>query len=48
VSGNGNDARVAAVISDIVKGAVFVPYDQSGLRANLLMDGSGRVEVKPA
>jgi NADH-quinone oxidoreductase subunit G len=48
VSGNGSEARVAAVISDVVKGAVFVPYDQAGLRANLLMDGSGRVEVRPA
>ena len=48
VSANGTEAKVAAVISDIAKGTVFVPYDQTGLRANTLMDGSGRVEVRPA
>lgn len=48
VAANGTEARVRAVIADIVKGTVFVPYDQVGLRANSLMDGSGRVEVRPA
>jgi predicted molibdopterin-dependent oxidoreductase YjgC len=48
LSANGTEARVSALISDIAKGTVFVPYDQTGLRANMLMDGSGRVEVKPA
>jgi predicted molibdopterin-dependent oxidoreductase YjgC len=48
VSVNGTEATVKAVVADIVRGAVFVPYDQVGLRANSLMDGSGRVEVRPA
>ncbi|MEA2452583.1 MAG: NADH-quinone oxidoreductase subunit [Actinomycetota bacterium] len=48
VSANGTEASVRAVIADIVKGSVFVPYDQVGVRANSLMDGSGRVEVRPA
>ena len=48
LSANGTEATVSAVISDIVRGAVFVPYDQQGLRANTLMDGSGLVEVRPA
>ena len=48
VSANGTEVTLGAVISDIAKGTVFVPYDQTGLRANMLMDGSGRVEVKPA
>jgi anaerobic selenocysteine-containing dehydrogenase len=48
LSSNGTEATVAAVISDIAAGNVFVPYDQVGLRANTLMDGSGRVEVRPA
>jgi anaerobic selenocysteine-containing dehydrogenase len=48
VSANGTEATVKAVVADIVKGAVFVPYDQVGLRANSLMDGSGRVEVRPS
>jgi NADH-quinone oxidoreductase subunit G len=46
VSRNGTEARLTAVISDIVKGTVFVPYDQTGLRANTLLGGP--VEVKPA
>ena len=46
VSANGTEARVKVVISDIVRGSVFVPYDQEGLRANTLMSGVGtRVEV---
>ncbi len=33
------------VIADIAKGAVFVPYDQQGLRANQLLGAGGRVQV---
>jgi anaerobic selenocysteine-containing dehydrogenase len=47
LSAGGVEATVTAVVADIVKGTVFVPYDQVGLRANSLMDGSGRVEVRP-
>jgi predicted molibdopterin-dependent oxidoreductase YjgC len=39
VSGNGFEVRLPAVTGDIVAGAVFVPYDQAGLRANRLMGG---------
>ena len=48
VAANGVEVTVKAVVADIVKGTVFVPYDQTGLRANSLMDGSGRVEVRLA
>jgi NADH-quinone oxidoreductase subunit G len=48
IAANGVEAALGAVVSDIAKGTVFVPYDQTGLRANTLMDGSGRVEVRPA
>ena len=45
VSSNGTSVRAKLVIGDIVKGAVFIPYDQEGLRANTLMSG-GRTMVK--
>jgi len=49
VVANGVEARVTAVIGDIVKGSVFVPYHQEGLRANTLMsDGNRSVEVRRA
>jgi NADH-quinone oxidoreductase subunit G len=48
VSGNGVEARLRVVVADIGAGAVFVPYDQEGLRANRLMAGIDPVvEVKP-
>jgi predicted molibdopterin-dependent oxidoreductase YjgC len=41
------EARVPVVISDIARGAVFVPYDQPGLAANTLMSGvDPTVEVR--
>ena len=49
VEGNGQSFTVRALIGDIVKGAVFVPYDQVGLPANRLMSGAdSRVTVRPA
>jgi len=49
VSGNGFEVRLPVVAGDIVAGAVFVPYDQEGLRANRLMGGiDPTVEVSPA
>jgi len=39
LSADGTEARVHAVIADIRKGYVFVPYDQKGLRANTLIRG---------
>lgn len=40
-----NEMTATAVIADIAKGAVFVPYDQLGLRANQLLGAGGRVQV---
>jgi NADH-quinone oxidoreductase subunit G len=37
VAANGFEARLQVVVADIAAGAVFVPYDQPGLRANRLM-----------
>jgi anaerobic selenocysteine-containing dehydrogenase len=49
VSGNGFEVRLPVVVGDIVSGAVFVPYDQEGLRANRLMGGTDpSVEVTKA
>ena len=49
VIGNGNSVTLPAVIADISKGCVFVPYDQIGLQANSLMAGAmPYVEVKSA
>jgi hypothetical protein len=49
VEGNGQSFTVRALIGDIAKGAVFVPYDQIGLPANRLMSGTdARVTVRPA
>ena len=45
VSSNGTSVRAKLVIGDIVPGAVFIPYDQEGLRANTLLSG-GRTMVK--
>ena len=39
VSANGLEVRLEVVVADIAPGAVFVPYDQPGLRANRLMSG---------
>jgi NADH-quinone oxidoreductase subunit G len=36
IEGNGQSVTAKLVIGDIVRGAVFVPYDQVGLRANTL------------
>ena len=49
VSGNGFEVGLRVHVADIAEGAVFVPYDQEGLRANRLMDGPNpRVEVTKA
>ena len=45
VSANGTSVTARMVIADIARGAVFVPYDQEGLRANELLAGGGRVTV---
>ncbi|MDQ3987233.1 MAG: NADH-quinone oxidoreductase subunit NuoG [Actinomycetota bacterium] len=37
VSGNGFKATLRVVVSDLAEGAVFIPYDQEGLRANRLI-----------
>jgi anaerobic selenocysteine-containing dehydrogenase len=39
VSGGGFSVQLPVVISDIARGAVFVPYGQEGLRANKLLSG---------
>jgi formate dehydrogenase major subunit len=39
VSAKGLDLPLEVVVADIAPGAVFVPYDQPGLRANRLMSG---------
>jgi len=49
VEGNGAAFTTRAVIGDIVKGAVFVPYDQVGLPANqLISDSDPIVTLRPA
>jgi NADH-quinone oxidoreductase subunit G len=49
VASDGFEARCRLTIADIAKGAVFVPYDQPGLRANELMRGANpNVAVRPA
>ncbi len=46
---NGTSFTVRAVIGDVVKGAVFVPYDQVGLPANTLISGlDPTVTVRPS
>ncbi|CAN5539431.1 hypothetical protein BH24ACT26_BH24ACT26_09910 [soil metagenome] len=40
VAADGAEARIAVAISDIAAGAVFLPYDQEGSRANRLMSGT--------
>jgi NADH-quinone oxidoreductase subunit G len=46
---NGTGARATLVAGDIARGAVFVPYDQKGMRANTLMSElNPTVEVKLA
>lgn len=44
VRAGGREARLEVRLGDVARGAVFVPYDQPGLRANTLT-GSGRVTV---
>jgi NADH-quinone oxidoreductase subunit G len=39
VRGGGSEAKLPVRITGIAKGAVFVPYDQEGLRANTLIEG---------
>ena len=39
IEGNGKSFTVRAVIGGIVRGTVFVPYDQDGLPANELISG---------
>lgn len=49
VSANDFEGRAKLSIDDIAAGAVFVPYDQRGLRANRLMKGrDARVRVTKA
>jgi anaerobic selenocysteine-containing dehydrogenase len=49
VSANGFEVRLPVAIGDIAEGAVFIPYDQNGLRANRLIGGlDPTVEVRPA
>jgi anaerobic selenocysteine-containing dehydrogenase len=49
VSSDGVEERAPVVVGDIAPGAVFVPYDQPGLRANRLMRGfDTKVRVGPA
>ena len=49
VAANGVEARLPVVVGDIARGAVFVPYDQEGLRLNTLMSGvDPRVQVRRA
>ena len=49
VEGNGKALTVRAVIGDIARGSVFIPYDQAGLAANELIAGiDPRVTVRPA
>ena len=49
VEANGASFTVRALIGDVVKGAVFVPYDQVGLPANELISGiDPSVSVRPA
>ncbi|MDQ3619943.1 MAG: NADH-quinone oxidoreductase subunit NuoG [Actinomycetota bacterium] len=46
VRANGTQARLRVVVADIARGAVFIPYDQDGLKANSLISGMDpRVEV---
>jgi NADH-quinone oxidoreductase subunit G len=48
VSVDGFEAHLEVVVDDISPGAVFVPYDQPGLRANRLMSGrNATVRVSP-
>jgi NADH-quinone oxidoreductase subunit G len=49
LTANGTSVTVRAVIGDIARGAIFVPYDQPGLHANRLMTQQNpRVEVTRA
>jgi anaerobic selenocysteine-containing dehydrogenase len=49
VAGADYEAELAVSLSDICRGAVFVPYDQKGLRANRLISGPDpRVQVTKA
>jgi NADH-quinone oxidoreductase subunit G len=49
VANNGSQVRVRVVVGDVASGAVFVPYDQQGLKLNTLIDGPHpTIEVRPA
>jgi NADH-quinone oxidoreductase subunit G len=49
VAGNGAELTLPLRIADIAEGAVFVPFDQPGVRANALVGGRDpRVTVRPA
>ena len=49
IEGAGTKATLPLVVADVARGAVFVPYDQTGLRANTLMSEiDPRVTVSPA
>jgi predicted molibdopterin-dependent oxidoreductase YjgC len=49
IAANGTENRCKLVVSDIARGAVFIPYDQEGLPVNTLIDGvNPAVEVRPA
>ena len=49
VAGAAYEVELAVSLSDICRGAVFVPYDQKGLRANRLISGPDpRVQVTKA
>ena len=40
VESDGGAAELRIIVSDIARGAIFVPYDQEGLRANRLIRGA--------
>ncbi|MFN2587443.1 MAG: NADH-quinone oxidoreductase subunit NuoG [Actinomycetota bacterium] len=49
VSGNGAEIAAPLRIGDVARGAVFVPFDQPGARANALIgERNPRVTVRPA
>jgi NADH-quinone oxidoreductase subunit G len=49
VEGAGIEVTLPAVVDGIAKGAVFIPYDQVGLKAATLMSGlDPRVTVRPS
>jgi anaerobic selenocysteine-containing dehydrogenase len=39
IRGSNGEAKLPVRIAGIAKGALFIPYDQEGLRANSLIEG---------